>query len=175
MRLYTESTWMLVHDIVYKCMWHERLWGESPLSLVYSLSQITSEIEDRIVTTTNKKTGTQNVKPAFDSIMWVNRNLTEQEKEEHDAAKIQAKDLHKDIMSLVLSGYNLSIKYDSYSKCYQATVIPYDPANQNYGYGLSARSADPSRALSLLVFKHYVVLQQNWGASYKKPASSFEG
>lgn len=113
--------------------------------------------------------------PKFESVKWVNRNLSESEKQDHDEKKPKAADLFKDMLGLCNQGYNLSVKWDSYSKCFQASLLPYSPQCPNAGYGLSARAVTPERAVSLLLYKHFVVLEENWVAHYQAPVSSFEG
>jgi len=118
---------------------------------------------------------TEIARPDYQAIKWVNRNLTDEEKTAHDATKIEPTAIFKDCLALAVGGYNFALKWDTYSSCFQATLIPYNTASPNFGYGLSARSAEPFRALSLLLFKHYSVLQEDWQIAYKPAVSSFEG
>lgn len=114
-------------------------------------------------------------KPKFEQVRWVNRQLTSEEKEQHDSAPIKVEKTFKDLLALAVSGYNISVKWDAYSSCFQAALIPYNSACPNYGYGLSSRAAEPLRAISLLLFKHYEILQEDWQQAWKPVSNSYEG
>lgn len=123
-----------------------------------------------------KVSGQGNVtKPESNQVKWVNRQLSQEEKEQHDSAPHKIEQIFKGVLTLALSGYNFSLKWDGYSSCYQATLIPYNTAVGNYGYGLSARASEPVRAVSLLLFKHFEVLQEDWQQAYKPAGNSYEG
>lgn len=108
-------------------------------------------------------------------IKWINRNLTEEEKKHHDTQAKTAQELGVLLFKVALQGYNIRIAWDAYSKCYQTNLIPYQPENPNYGYAISARGATPERAVSLLLYKHYAVFEEQWVKFYQAPAVSFEG
>lgn len=108
-------------------------------------------------------------------LKWINRNLTAEEKAHHDTQEKSASELGKLLFTLVMQGYNLRIGWDAYSKCYQANIIPFQPENPNFGYAISARGATAQRAISLLLYKHYAVFNENWSSFYTTPATSFEG
>lgn len=165
----------LVHQLVYTAYWADRLYGNQTKILRYNLERISIELEKRL-TMSKKVTGNGNVvKPEHVTVRWVNRQLTEEEKHVHDSAPIKPEKTFKDLLALALAGYNISVKWDAYSNCFQATLIPYATACANYGYGLSSRAAEPMRAISLLLYKHYEVLQEDWQQAYKPTGNSYEG
>lgn len=108
-------------------------------------------------------------------VRWVNRNLTEQEKTEHDTRPVDLSRIGKDWIKIALQGYSTKLSWDAYSKCFQATLTAWDGNCPNYGYGLSARGSTPERAISLLLYKHYEVLQENWTEAYQPRPTDFEG
>jgi len=165
----------LVHDTVYKAFWQRRLFGNERNAFLFSVDCLTRETEDRIMARKSSNPEAPVVKPNMQAIQWINRQLTEEEKEIHDSAKLSPDKTFKGLLSVGLQGYNFSLKWDAYSSCYQATLIPYNTANTNYGYGLSARAADPHRAISLLLYKHYEVLQEDWTSAAKPVRNSYEG
>lgn len=165
----------LCHDIVYKCYWRDRLFDKAVKPFVYTIYTLTNELENRILATKKTNPESTTSKPNLSSTVWINRQLTDDEKEQHDTGNITPQNTFKSLLQAVLQGYNISVKWDAYSSCFQATLIPYNTASPNYGYGLSARASDPHRALSLLFFKHYEVLQENWSQAYKPSSKSFEG
>lgn len=122
-----------------------------------------------------KKNKSAFVSSAPTDLKWINRNLTEEEKAHHDTQEKTTSELGVLTFKLVMQGYNLRIAWDSYSKCYQANIVPFQEESPNFGYALSARGATPQRAVSLLFYKHYAVLNENWAQHYKAPTSSYEG
>lgn len=164
-----------VHGIVYHATWYEELSHFNALQITQFFFAQSLEIERILTMAANKKNSKRNSKPDAQTVKWVNRNLNDEEKAHHDGIKITPADLFKDALALALSGYNLSVKFDKYSDCFQATLIPYNEACVNYGFGLSARAADPKRAISMLLYKHFHVLSEDWGSAYTPPTSSFEG
>lgn len=171
----TRTYAQLVHKLVYTAYWHETLFGRDVRGLRYSLETLSYEIEGRLVMAKKATGQSQFNKPAYEAVKWVNRMLTEEEKERHDAAKLDPTKTFKGVLAVALQGYNIALKWDGYSNCYQATLIPFNTASGNYGFGLSARAADPHRALSLLLFKHYEVLQEDWQQAYKPTGKNLEG
>jgi len=165
-----------VHDILYFSLYYHETHINTPRLLQPVINRNLMKIERNLcIMAKNGKTPSPEQKPAYEQIRWVNRNLSDEDKFAHDQAKIKPEQLLKELSGLVLTGYNFALKYDAYSSCYQATLIPYNPAHPNTGYGLSARSGEPLRAVSLLLWKHFQVLREDWAASYVEPKRVFEG
>lgn len=122
-----------------------------------------------------KKNGTKAVVTDYTATKWINRNLTTEEKREHDERKSTPQNIALRAVELALHGYTLKVSFDAYSKCFQATLLVWQAENPNFGYGLSARGSDPLRAVSLLLYKHFEILKENWAASYSAPVDDFEG
>lgn len=122
-----------------------------------------------------KKKPNSTAQTPFESIKFVNRNLSVEEKEDHDTANRPVEYVAVEFLKLALRGYSLKVSFDAYSKCMQATLLVWQKENANYGYGLSARGASAERAVSLLLYKHYDVLKENWSASYQAPIVDMEG
>lgn len=165
----------LIHDLVYKAWFAEALWGNQEGAKRFFFEYVSFEIYKRMTMAKKAAGQAQYQKPEYTQVKWVNRQLSSDEKEQHDSGNSTPQKTFKDLLALALGGYNISLKWDNYSKCYQATLIPFNEASPNYGFGLSARAAEPYRAISLLLFKHYEVLQEDWQQAYKPAASDFEG
>jgi hypothetical protein len=164
-----------VLDLVYRA-YHARLaWGNLTKVIDFNLGNLSNRITEVLMANKKSVSGQDTRKPEFTSVKWVNRQLTADEKEQHDSGNTSPQKAFKDLLNLAVQGYNCSLKWDAYSSCFQATLIPYATASVNYGYGLSARAADPYRALSLLLFKHYEILQEDWQQAYKPVGNSLEG
>jgi len=171
----TRELLIAAHDLVYKCVWYEYTYKKETRAGQWTLENLSNNIRRIQNEMAAKKPTSKLEKPQSESIKWINRNLTDEEKDDHDATKVTPQALFKDLLGLVIQGYNVAVKFDSYSSCFQATLIPYNKNDVNYGYGLSARSAQPDRAISLLLFKHFRVMGENWAQYYNAPKSSFEG
>lgn len=111
----------------------------------------------------------------YEQIKFVNKNLTTEEKQDHDNANRPVEYVATTFLKLAQSGYSLKVSYDAYSKCMQATLLVWNKACPNYGYGLSARGATAERAVSLLLYKHFDVLHEDWSQAYKAPVIDMEG
>lgn len=123
----------------------------------------------------NQKKQTKTEFAAPSDLKWINRNLTEEEKAHHDTQEKSPSELGILIFKLTTQGYNFRLAWDAYSKCYQANIVPFQAENPNYGYAVSARGATAQRAVSLLLYKHYAVFNENWAQFYKAASTSFEG
>lgn len=166
----------IVHSIVYEAYFGlNKLYGRGVLVVAYNLGKSCMELENRLLMAKKNNAPSNIQKPDYTSVKWVNRQLTSEEKEQHDSGNVRPEKIFKDLLALALSGYNIGIKWDGYSSCFQTTLIPFNTASPNYGFGLSARAADPFRAISLLLFKHYEVLQEDWQKAYKPSGNSLEG
>jgi hypothetical protein len=65
---------------------------------------------------------------------------------------------------MVTDGYKVSISYDKYHDCVGCFVTHPDPAHKNHGQCLTARGPNYLSALKVLVFKHFQILDGEWGA-----------
>lgn len=170
------ETHRLLKQSLYLIYWNSvPMYRLSPLHLCRTVTQNELLIEKEILEVSKKTTPIKHEKPAAQAVKWVNRNLTEEEKADHDERKYTPQGVYKDLIGLAVSGYNFSLKWDGYSSCFQATLIPYNTACHNFGYGLSSRSADAFRAVSLLLHKHFRVLEEDWVSGYVERSQNFEG
>lgn len=86
------------------------------------------------------------------------------------AMKAQAKswilqnveDIWSKVSALVDDGYKVSFALDRYHDAYQASLSYQVNGHANSGLTLSGRGPDMQGALGMLLFKHYVVLDQDW-------------
>lgn len=164
-----------VHDGFYFAHFPEMFAGKGQALRVVAAINRNFDLAERIWLMAAKGKGLAATKQQFQDIKFVNYNLTEEQKNDHDSTNRPVEYVAVQGVKLISKGYAVKISFDSYSKCYQATLTVWNEANHNFGYGLSARGATPERALSLLLYKHFDVLKENWSQAYKAPASSFEG
>lgn len=149
--------------------------GAAMKSTVHTLNRLFLNLEDKMTTKKGQTTASRATNPNGNDLKWVNRNLTDEEKKDHDARKVTAKEIGVLLFKVAFDGYNVRIAWDAYSKCFQANIIPYAPENPNFGFALSARGITPERAVSLLLYKHYEIFDQNWKDFYQAPVVSMEG
>lgn len=147
----------------------------TPVITVAAINQQFHNLHIGVHLMANAKKGAKTEFSAPNDLKWINRNLTEQEKSHHDTQAKSPSELGVLLFKVAVQGYNIRLSWDTYSKCYQANLVPFQAENPNYGYAISARGATPERAVSLLLYKHYAVFNENWANFYQAPASSFEG
>ena len=165
----------LVRDYVYFLKFPFPDDGAAYKSTVYTLNRKFQQIEAEMTKDTSKQRTSKADAPNGDALKWINRNLTEDEKADHDANQETTANLGKLLFKVALQGYNVRVAWDAYSKCFQANLIPFQRENPNFGYALSARGITPERAVSLLLYKHYKVFAEEWRDFYKAPIASMEG
>jgi len=71
-------------------------------------------------------------------------------------------DLASILDKLVDSGFNVSVKIDSYGGGYAAHIVPADPKSPLVGWILSGRASTPTGALLGAIYRHLVVFAGNW-------------
>lgn len=89
-------------------------------------------------------------------------NLTNEQTEEfsrdHQNAEVHLADL--DI--LINQGYKITFSWDDYNTGVSAALYAKDAKMEWAGYTLTAWAGDVQTALNLLLFKHFVVAQEQW-------------
>lgn len=95
-------------------------------------------------------------------ITWVNRKLSDAEKEQLQGLLPTQLELFDWIGRLVLSGFRFTCAYDSFSSSIQVSLICVDDTNSNHGLGLSSRHPDMYLAIASLWFKVVYVLPDDW-------------
>lgn len=164
-----------IRDLLYHLTYSDQFFGLSTQQKLYIFEQ---KVGDAVMAARKATTNTPNTNkptPSWESTKFINRNLTTEEKADHDARKEPIQKLCVEFVKLVSLGYAVKCSWDAYSKCFQATATVWNDANPNYGYGLSARGATPERAVSLLLYKHFHILHEDWATSFVPQARDMEG
>lgn len=102
---------------------------------------------------------------------FINIKVTEEQFDLYQQWDVHDVDLYLLLSANVAAGYKQTSSYDADKETYNATFICSDKDSPNYGYGLSAFAPDWYNAIRLLVFKHEVLLQGNWGSPPEKSNS----
>jgi len=93
---------------------------------------------------------------------FIQHNLTAEEKKAYDNWTLSPDDLWDAIERIIDNGYKLSTSHDDYNSTRQASLTCNNPKLPDYGWVLVARAPDSFNAIALIVFKHTVLLGENW-------------
>lgn len=75
---------------------------------------------------------------------------------------------------LLSDGYKISVSPDKYHDCVGAFMTMPEVAHKHHGQCLTARGPNYLQAMKVLVFKHFQVLQEEWGSPVDQKASRDE-
>jgi hypothetical protein len=110
----------------------------------------------------SKSSSTSAGKERTNNMMFVNYDLTLEDKKALQKADPSSDDILSTATMLTKEGYKVSLGWDSYSDCVQAFLIGAGEATANHGYILTARSPSGKKALAALFFKHTIVFKGIW-------------
>ena len=116
------------------------------------------------------QSGDDYVLPAF-----VRCDLTDDEKEQCKKNLVACPKAVERIEDLVSDGYKISFAWDVNSDCYSGFLTATDRQRVNKGQALSARAPTLQGLLTVLFFKHYERLKENWSANGSNAAFSSWG
>jgi len=97
-------------------------------------------------------------------VQFVKCELDKQMREELKAQPVVLEELFNGLNRMVDSGYKLSFGYEQRNDCVGVYVTAPDQDHQFHGLCLSARGTDEVGALKAILFKHYTLLEENWGS-----------
>lgn len=109
---------------------------------------------------TNKNKSTKVTKAEWKGYHKV--NLTTEQNALFEAQYLSMPLLWSDIDILVNNGYKFSLGWDDYNQGVSASLYAQNKKMEWAGYTLSAWSGDAETATKLLLFKHYVVSEEQW-------------
>jgi len=75
---------------------------------------------------------------------------------------------------LLVDGYKVSFSPDKYHDCVGCFVSHPEPTHKHHGQCLTARGPDWINAAKVAVFKHFHILDEDWGAPVDQQASRDE-
>jgi len=97
---------------------------------------------------------------------FINRELTVEETAHYRVWRDEIDLVVASWTELVEGGYRVNTKYDDYSSCCAAFIIP-DRDSDNSGYILTGRGGNAYRAVSEAIYKHFVVFRGVWASPSK--------
>lgn len=121
-----------------------------------------------------RKTGGQRraelARPEF--IGYVRHNISAEEKAQFDQWQPGVEYL-KNALDRICQGYTVSVKWDGFNETFQCALTCTSKSSVNAGYVLVARAPDCYSAIELAIFKHFILLGEDWSAYF--PTSKPEG
>ena len=96
--------------------------------------------------------------------VFVNCDLSDEEREYCKAHVLSFAELGERIENLVTDCYRLSFTYDTNSDCFLCTLTGSAGNTTNSGLALSARAPSIDGALTVLFYKHFERLKEDWKA-----------
>ena len=96
-------------------------------------------------------------------LKWVNSYLNDDDKRWLESHRNEIAPCILRLVEEQASGYKISCKFDGQSSRYQASLLPDDVDCPNAGFGLSHRAGDPTIALFVLSYLHFIKFECRWG------------
>lgn len=75
----------------------------------------------------------------------------------------------EDLGILCNNGYKVSLQWDDYHEGVSASLYAASAKMEWAGYTLTAWAGDPTTALQLLFFKHFILCREKWEIAADKP------
>lgn len=98
-------------------------------------------------------------KPNKSGVIWVNYNLSDEQKAE---LKAQTFDFENALLKLTEEDLKVTISYDDYNECYSCFLIPKNQTDPNFGCILSGRGSTPVKAVKQAAYIHWNIFDANW-------------
>lgn len=104
---------------------------------------------------------------SFPKTVWVECDLGEDHKKHLKSLKVTAEKTMQGLDSLVVEGYKLSMSFETKNDCVGVYLTQPKPEGQEYTVCLSARGPSLDKALMVLLYKHFEMLQGDWSGKVK--------
>jgi len=99
----------------------------------------------------------------FKQSQFINHSFTEGDKSQFKTWVSTSADEIWDLVDKALEGgYSLSIKHDTYHDCEACFLQTNDEKNQNFGFILTGRSRSGAVAVAAVLYRHYVLFEEQW-------------
>jgi len=95
---------------------------------------------------------------------FLDRKLSDTELDELDGWKPKPSDIWDSVDALITSGFRLTLSYNSKTKLASVTLIDNREKSATAGFALSAADGDGALALKAMIFKHFVILKEDWNS-----------
>lgn len=98
----------------------------------------------------------------YPATQWVSCDLSPEEKDDLRKRDISVDAILSSLAAVIAEGFKISISFDSRSDAVGAYLTAPRDTYPNSTVCLSARAPSLEAALSVLLYKHYEVLQEDW-------------
>lgn len=109
----------------------------------------------------------------FNDAKFVNYELNVDEKRSCKQWLPSLEEYDDALLKFVDQGYRVSVKFDNYTEAYSAFGQSFDAGNINAGLILTGRGSTPAKAIKQMLYKHFLVFDQEWGG-WAEPGQSVE-
>jgi len=106
---------------------------------------------------------------------FVSCELTDAERDKCKNNLVEPNELLETVSDLVGNGYKITVSYDNRSDCVSAFLTGTPGQRTNKGLALSSRAPDAQGALTVLFFKHFEKLKENWADNESQAKKSAWG
>lgn len=93
---------------------------------------------------------------------FINCELTDAERDKCKNNLIEPSEIMETLSDLAGNGYKVTISYDNRSDCVSAFLTGTAGQRTNKSLALSSRAPDAQGALTVLFYKHFEKLKENW-------------
>jgi len=91
--------------------------------------------------------------------------LSVAQREELRGQSVMPDELLLTLDKLIDDGYSVTMTWDLYNKCFQASMTSKFAEEEHAGWTLTGRGSGSLKALRQLFYKHFVILKENWGSA----------
>lgn len=95
---------------------------------------------------------------------FLERRLTDAELEAFDNEVTTDEDILAATVEITYAGYDVKLSYSERLTAYTCTLVDQDANRKTAGYALSAQDTTGREALRMALYKHFVILEQNWSS-----------
>ena len=101
------------------------------------------------------------------SVVWVNYNLSDEQKAELKASSFDADNA---LLRLCEENYKVTVSHDAFASCFACFLVPKGVEHKHAGMILSGRGSTPIKAIKQAAYLHWQIFDGNW-SDYARPAT----
>lgn len=101
-------------------------------------------------------------KKSFEFKGFINYYLTDDEMRYVKTRNFTDEDFVGKVLALTSDGYKITLNFDAYNECFQATLTAVSTGNSNDGFAVSGRGSDAVKAFKQLLYIHFEVCEGDW-------------
>lgn len=110
----------------------------------------------------------------FEQFTFLNVELSKEQKDKLKALPFWNDEWDKQLGTVTQAGFQISMKVDSFNHCFAVYMQIRLRSHPCYGFILSGRGSTQTKALRQLLYKHFVVLEENWAGVTAAQAIAYD-